>query len=77
VCGATAAREHWRSENQLRGVWTMEEDIAVTQDVRQHGSRWIPWDKLLHGRTANAIENRWYTMLQKREYRILGDMEEM
>jgi hypothetical protein len=47
------------------------------QWVRERGLRWNNLEKLLPERTANAIKNRWYAILQKREQALMRDTETM
>jgi hypothetical protein len=49
----------------------------VYQWVRERGSRWNNLKKLFPGCTANAIKNRWYAVLQKREQALIRDTETM
>jgi hypothetical protein len=54
--GAEQAAYRWRSDNQVQGKWTTQEEVFVYQWVRERGLRWNDLEKLLPGRTANAIK---------------------
>jgi hypothetical protein len=47
------------------------------QWVRERGLCWNDLEKHLPGRTDNAINNRWYAVLQKREQARMGETETM
>jgi hypothetical protein len=68
LCGAEQAVYRWRSDNHVQGEWTAQEEALVYQCVRERALRWNDREKLLPGRTANAIKNRSYAVLQKREH---------
>jgi hypothetical protein len=71
LCGAEQAVYRWPSDNQVQGEWTAQEEALAYQWERERGSRWNDLEKLLPGRTANAIKNRWYAVLQKREQTLM------
>jgi hypothetical protein len=73
LCEVEAAAGQWRSDTQIREAWRPEEDQIIYQIVRRDGLRWAHLEKLLPGRTANAIKNRWYAVLRRREQKIIGD----
>jgi hypothetical protein len=72
-CGAENAVSRWSTENQIQGDWTSEEDNLIYRIFRKKGPRWKELESRLSERTANAIKNRWYATLQKRESNILMD----
>jgi hypothetical protein len=74
-CGAEQAVYRWRPDNQVQGEWTTQEEALVYQWVRERGVGWNDLEKLLPGRTANAIKNRWYAVLQKTEQALMRDTE--
>jgi hypothetical protein len=63
--------------DQVQCEWTAQEEARVYQWVRERGLRWNDLEELLPGRTANAIKNRWYATLQKREQALMRDTETM
>jgi myb proto-oncogene protein len=47
-----------------RGVWTVEEDAALTEGVKEHGSNWIPVAAMIPGRTKKQCCQRWQRYLR-------------
>ena len=46
--------------------WTEEEDQQILSLVKKYGSKWNTLAKQMHGRTGNAVRNR-YQVLMRRE----------
>ena len=62
-------RERWHNHldlNITKGKWTLEEDLLIVKLHRQNGNRWCDIAKHVHGRTDNAIKNRFNSNLRKR-----------
>jgi hypothetical protein len=77
LCGAEGAATSWRTDNQLHSPWTPEEEQVIYQVVRTMGMCWVHLERLLPGRTANAIKNRLYSVLQKQEHEVLAETTTM
>lgn len=61
-------RERWL--NHLRpdirkGGWTEEEDRIIIQEQRRHGNKWSYIARKLHGRSDNAVKNRYNATLKR------------
>jgi hypothetical protein len=62
-------RERWL--NQLspevrKDSWTEEEDRIILDAHSRLGNKWVAISKLLEGRPANAVKNRWNSTLHRR-----------
>jgi hypothetical protein len=63
-------RERWKNylNPQLEHTaWTQEEDKRLIDEYNQLGARWIPISKLFPGRSGNAIRNRVFLLLRKKD----------
>ncbi|ETW09153.1 hypothetical protein H310_01587 [Aphanomyces invadans] len=64
-------RERWHNHldaSITKGPWTKEEEVLLVAAHAEHGNQWSKIAKLFHGRTDNAIKNRWFAK-QRRESR--------
>ncbi|KAK8882705.1 hypothetical protein M9Y10_045346 [Tritrichomonas musculus] len=50
-----------------RDEWTLEEDILLTEKVKEHGPKWAKISKFFEGRTGPALKNRWNYKLSRIE----------
>jgi hypothetical protein len=66
-----------RAGLQNRSPWTASEDQQVYEGFRTLGTHWQLIARLIPNRSATAVKNRWYTVLQKRERRLLPNTEMM
>ncbi|KAF0711784.1 Aste57867_5042 [Aphanomyces stellatus] len=67
-------RERWHNHLDAsikKGPWTKEEEALLVAAHAEHGNQWSKIAKLFHGRTDNAIKNRWFAK-QRREMRRTG-----
>jgi hypothetical protein len=49
----------------VRNPWTREEDAILIRQVHEIGPRWVQIGKMLRGRSATNVKNRWYKRLRK------------
>jgi hypothetical protein len=71
LAGRTQAqcRERWHNQVNpavCKDPWTEKEDLTILNQHKAHGNSWAAMAKLLHGRTNNAIKNRFYSTLKRR-----------
>jgi hypothetical protein len=52
-------------DSLVRNPWTPQEDALVVEQVREIGPKWVEIGKMLHGRSATNVKNRWYKRLRK------------
>ena len=47
--------------------WTLEEDLALIELLREFGKDWGEVEKRMNGRTQNQIKNRYFGRLKRLE----------
>ena len=57
--------ENYLSDALNHGQWTAEEDKQIAQLVEQFGTKWKQLAQIVGNRSANALKNRWYKVLDK------------
>ncbi|WVZ92647.1 hypothetical protein U9M48_038694 [Paspalum notatum var. saurae] len=66
--GAKSCRLRW-CQHLAPGLdsrpFTPEEDAIIVEQQRVHGNKWATIARYLHGRSDNAIKNRWNSALRK------------
>jgi hypothetical protein len=50
----------------VKDPWTAEEDRIIIDSQRLVGNKWVAISRLLTGRPANAVKNRWHGTLSRR-----------
>jgi hypothetical protein len=71
-------RERWHnhlSPNVVKSDWTEEEDNLLIECHAKWGNKWSKIAGALHGRTDNAIKNRWNSSLKRRLERIQNGLD--
>ncbi|CAO2202059.1 unnamed protein product [Urochloa humidicola] len=53
--------------------FTPEEDARIVEQQRVHGNKWATIARYLHGRSDNAVKNRWNSALRKMQQQGGGD----
>ncbi|RLM60926.1 myb-related protein B-like [Panicum miliaceum] len=77
-CGSTGSGTGRPSRKSCRLRWcqhlapeldsrpfTPEEDARIVEQQRVHGNKWATIARYLHGRSDNAVKNRWNSALRK------------
>jgi hypothetical protein len=57
---------NYLADNLCDAEWTAVEDAVIFQKVREIGPKWAAIARFLHGRSENAVKNRWHKHLSKR-----------
>ncbi|CAO2206901.1 unnamed protein product [Urochloa humidicola] len=52
--------------------FTPEEDARIVEQQRVHGNKWATIARYLHGRSDNAVKNRWNSALRKMQQQGQG-----
>lgn len=58
---------NYLNPNVKRDEWTLEEDMLLTEKVKEHGPKWAKISKFFEGRTGPALKNRWNYKLSRLE----------
>jgi hypothetical protein len=72
-------RERWFNHldpSIKKDAWSAEDDATIMAAVARMGPKWAEIAKLLHGRSDNAIKNRYNSSIRKRFRRDLSSMAE-
>jgi hypothetical protein len=52
-------------DSLIRNLWTREEDIFLIHQVHRIGPKWVSIGRMLNGRSATSVKNRWYKRVRK------------
>jgi hypothetical protein len=52
-------------DSLIRNPWTHEEDIFLIVQVHRIGPKWVRIGRMLNGRSATSVKNRWYKRVRK------------
>jgi hypothetical protein len=55
--------------------WTLSEDEMIMALYRQFGGKWVKIGKHLPGRHSDAIKNRYYSVLRRRDEKVETKVE--
>ena len=58
---------NYLNPNVKKDEWTLEEDMLLTEKVKEHGPKWAKISKFFEGRTGPALKNRWNYKLSRLE----------
>ena len=75
----TAKQVRDRYVNYLQGglrsdPWTPEEDAQVLEMRKMFGPKWVRMSRMVPGRSANDIKNRWHRHLSKKSGKDMSDV---
>jgi hypothetical protein len=56
---------NYLADNLCDDEWTAAEDAVIFQKMREIGPKWATIARFLHGRSENAVKNRWHKHLAK------------
>jgi hypothetical protein len=62
-----------RSLDNPYAPWDADENDVIYKFVRERGLKWTLLAQSLPGRSPNAIKNRCYAVIQKKEQKIPGE----
>lgn len=72
-------RERWFNHldpSIKKDAWTAEDDATIMAAVSRIGPKWAEIAKMLHGRSDNAIKNRYNSSIRKKSRRDSIEIEE-
>jgi hypothetical protein len=77
LCGAAQAVYRWRSDDQVQGEWTAQEEALVYQWVRERGLCWNDLKKLLPGPYGQRDQKPMVRSSSKEGAGLMRDVETM